>query len=66
MQEILQGTINIVSTTDNGLLLNSNCIRPFFSPNGRYIAFWNQDYNNITDVFLNTYQRYFYEYINFS
>lgn len=58
MQEILQGTINIVSTTDNGLLLNSNCIRPFFSPNGRYIAFWNQDYNNITDVFLNTYHLY--------
>ncbi len=38
--------------------MHSDCINPFFSPNGRYIAFWSQDYDSISDIFLNTYHLY--------
>ena len=58
MQTILDNNINIVSISSTGLLMHSDCIKPFFSPNGRYIAFWAQDYDSISDIFLNTYHLY--------
>lgn len=58
MQTILDNNINIVSISSTGLLMHSDCINPFFSPNGRYIAFWSQDYDSISDIFLNTYHLY--------
>lgn len=58
MQTILQNNINIISISENGLLMNTNCIRPFYSPNGQYVGFWAQDYNTINDTFLSTYHLY--------
>ena len=58
MPEILQNNINIISISENGLLMNTNCIRPFYSPNGQYVGFWAQDYNTINDTFLSTYHLY--------
>lgn len=58
MQTILQNNINIISISENGILMNTNCIRPFYSPNGQYVGFWAQDYNTINDTFLSTYHLY--------
>lgn len=58
MQTILDNTINIISISENGILMNTNCIRPFYSPNGQYVGFWAQDYNSLNDTFLSTYHLY--------
>ncbi len=58
MQTILDDNINIISISENGLLMHTNCIRPFYSPNGQYVGFWAQDYNTINDTFLSTYHLY--------
>lgn len=58
MQTILDDNINIISISENGLLMHTNCIRPFYSPNGQYVGFWAQDYNTINDIFLSTYHLY--------
>lgn len=58
MQTFLDDNVNILSITERGLLLYSNCIKPFYSPNKRYIAFWLQDYDNINDIYYDTYHLY--------
>lgn len=58
MQIINDNTINIVSIADNGLLLHSTCLHPFYSPDDTMVAFWLEDYDYETDTYLSTYQLY--------
>lgn len=48
MQVINEQTFNLISTNAVGALNNGICSNPFFSPNGRYVAFFSEaiDYQN--------------------
>lgn len=58
MQIVNDNTINIVSIADNGLLVHSTCLHPFYSPDDTMVAFWLEDYDYQTDSYLSTYQLY--------
>lgn len=58
MQVLLDKTLNIISIQENGLLIHSTCLYPFYSPDNNKVAFWVQDYDYQNDVYLSTYQLY--------
>lgn len=58
MQIILDKTISIISIQENGLLIKSTCLYPFYSPDNTKVGFWVQDYDYINGIFLDTYQLY--------
>ena len=58
MQVLLDKTLNIISIQENGLLIHSTCLYPFYSPDGTKVAFWVQDYDYQNDTYLSTYQLY--------
>lgn len=58
MQVLLDKTINIVSIKENGLLIHSTCLFPFYSSDNIHVAFWVQDYDYQNDLYLSTYQLY--------
>lgn len=58
MQVLLDKTLNIISIQENGLLIHSTCLYPFYSPDNNKVAFWVQDYDYQNDVYLSSYQLY--------
>jgi hypothetical protein len=40
MQPILDNTVNFISIRENGELINSSCVFPFYSPDNTKIGFW--------------------------
>lgn len=58
MQPIIDNTVNIISIDKHGLLIHSTCLYPFYSPDNTKVAFWVQDYDYSTDIYLDTYHLY--------
>lgn len=58
MQTIFANTVNIISMSNNGLLVHSTCLYPFYSPDNTMVGFWVQDYDYTNDIYLSTYHLY--------
>lgn len=58
MQTIFDNTVNIISMSNNGLLVHSTCLYPFYSPDNTMVGFWVQDYDYTNDIYLSTYHLY--------
>ena len=58
MQTIFENTVNIISMSNNGLLVHSTCLYPFYSPDNTMVGFWVQDYDYTNDIYLPTYHLY--------
>lgn len=58
MQTILDNTVNIISMSNDGLLVHSTCLYPFYSPDNTMVGFWVQDYDYTNDIYLSTYHLY--------
>ena len=61
MQPILDNTVNIISTRENGGLIDSPCVFPFYSPDNTKVGFWSLYYDH--SYYSDNYPDAYYLYI---